>query len=327
MNYSLSNMLGRSSVGAAPVISGTAFPGETLTSTNARQWYADGNFISGQTGSTYVVRLSDIGKVITQTGSNALTIWHPDDIAGVVSFWSSLSNVLTSVSPDVAAANGDSVRRWNGILTGNQANQTDGTSQPLYRSTGQSGNPSLEFDGANDSFVLPAASNVLQNKSQGYLIAGVRDTSPTDGDPNHAVISYSRNGNTNNRLGLYTRINSSNSFNAIARRNDLDVATLAVATSNSDYNVLTAHGDWSNGFVRLRVNGTVVSSVALAGGSGNTQNTTSDVAYIGNDGGGTARISGHITCICVVNAPVTATELSQIERYIGLFGSLNIPLV
>jgi hypothetical protein len=72
-------MLGRSSAGAAPVISGTAFPGETLTSTNARQWYADGNVISGQTASTYVIRYSDIGKVIRQSNSNTITILSDAD--------------------------------------------------------------------------------------------------------------------------------------------------------------------------------------------------------------------------------------------------------
>ena len=48
-----------------PIVSGTAYPGETLTSTRSLQWYADDIAITGETASTYVVRLSDIGKAIT----------------------------------------------------------------------------------------------------------------------------------------------------------------------------------------------------------------------------------------------------------------------
>jgi hypothetical protein len=322
MNYSLSNMLGRFRAGGGPVISGTAFPGETLTSTKAEQWYADGNAISGQTGSTYVVSLSDIGKAITQTGSNTLTIWHPNTIAGVARFWSSLSNVLTSVSPDVPAANADPVRRWNELISGTNADQITSISRPIYRATGQSENPSLEFDG-NDFLSLPSNTDVLQNKSQAYIIAGVRDTAPSGGAAIHTVIYYS-NDTTFPRLALYTRVGSD--FAAAARRQNGDSTAVAVSANNNSYNVLAAHGDFSNGFCRLRVNGSVVASTALSGGSGNTSNTVSQTARIGN-AASNEYLSGHETCICVVNAAISATQLSQIERYIGLFGGLNIPLV
>lgn len=323
MNYSLSNILGRSKV-VGPVISGTAFPAETLTSTRAKQWYADGVAISGETTSTYVVRLSDIGKAITQTGSNTVTIWHPNDIAGVALFWSSLSNVFTSVSPDVAATNGQAVRRWSEIISGTQANQATGISQPLYRSTGQSGNPSIEFDGSNDFMSLPSNSAVLQNKSQAYIIAGVRDTAPSGGASIHTAIYYSNGTDTNPRLGIYTKVGSN--FTAAARRLDADATATAGSANNSNYNVLAAHGDYSNGFVRLRVNGSVVASTALAGGSGSTSNTVTLNARIGS-AASSEYLTGHQTCACVINASITATELSQIERYIGLFGGLNIPLV
>ena len=322
MNYSLSNILGRSKVG--PVISGTAFPGETLSSTRAIQWYADGVAISGETASTYVVRLSDIGKAITQTGSNTVTIWKPNDIAGVARFWSSLSNVYNTVSPDVSATDGQAVRRWSDIISSAGSDQTTGTNQPLYRATGQSGKPSIEFDGSNDFMSLPSNSAVLQNKSQAYLIAGVRDTAPSGGASIHTAIYYSNGTDLNPRLGIYTKVGSN--FTAAARRLDADATATAGSANNSNYNVLTAHGDYSNGFVRLRVNGSVVASTALSGGSGSTSNTVTLNARIGN-AGNNEYLTGHQTCVCIISASITATELSQIERYIGLFGNLNIPLV
>jgi len=327
MNYSLSNMLGRSKVGGAPVISGTAFPGETLTSTKAKQWYANGNAISGETANTYVVRLSDIGVAITQAGSNTVTIWHPNTIAGVARFWSSLSNVYNSVSPNVLATNGDTVRQWVEIVNTTEADQTSGTSKPIYRSTGQSGNPSVEFDGGNDYFTLPSANMVLNNVSQAYLIVGARDTNPTGLSGTHTLVYYTTAFAPSPRLGLFSRNSFTANFSAAARRLDADTTVTASSptSNNSNYNVLAAHGDYSNGFIRLRINGSVVTSTALAG-SGSTSSTTSAIARIGN-AAGTEYFPGHITCVCIVNASVTATQLSQIERYIGLFGGLNIPLV
>jgi hypothetical protein len=325
MNYSLSNMLRAACIGGAPVISGTAYPSETLTSTKSAQWYADGNEISGETGSTYEVRLSDIGKAITQAGSNTVTIWHPNDITGVARFWSSLSNTYNSVSPDVLATNGQTVRRWTEIINSTQADQTTGVSQPIYRSTGQSGNPSVEFDGSNDHFTLPSSNTALKNVSQGYLIVGARDTNPTGLAATHTLAYYTTVFTGFPRLGLFSRLGSN--FAAAGRRLDADTTAIASSptSNNSNYNVLAAHGDYSNGFMRLRVNGSVVASTALAG-SGSTSNTDSSIARIGT-AGGSEYFPGHITCFCLVNASVTATELSQIERYIGLFGNLNIPLV
>lgn len=307
-----------------PVITGTAFPGETLTSTQPGQWQADGAPISGETGSTYLVRLSDIGKAIRQSRSaNTLTIWKPADIAGVVRFWSSLSNVLNSVSPDVAATDGQTVRRWNGIISGTQADQATGGSQPIYRSTGQDGKPSLEFDGSDDRFSLPANTNVLQNKNQGYLIVGVRDTNSTGGDAAHVCLSYS-NGTvaTSARLLVASRAGGNNFF-AAARREDANSSTSASSPNNNGFNVLTAHGDWSNGFVRLRVNGNVVASTALSGGAGPTSNTVSLAGAIGDSLANDGQFPGQMVAACVVNDTVTNAQLSQIERYIGLLGGIQ----
>lgn len=63
---------------AAPVITGTAQVGETLTTTNGtwtgtptptytRQWKADGANIASATGVTYVLTETELGKVITVT--------------------------------------------------------------------------------------------------------------------------------------------------------------------------------------------------------------------------------------------------------------------
>jgi hypothetical protein len=317
---------------AAPVITGTAFPAETLTSTRAGQWFADGNAISGQTGSTYVVRLSDIGKVITQTGSNALTIWHPRDIAAVKSVHVSLANVFSSISPNVAAANGDPVRRNVDLINGYNADQATSINRPIYRATGQSGGPSMEFVDSNDRLDMTASGSLdmFRDVGYGYIIAGALDTNHTGGSTNHAIAAFTVGSNTTNRLVLMTRGGGGgDNFQVIARRVDGDAFTGAISANNGNYNVLTGEALFATGSLNLRVNGSQTATTALSGGSGTTSNTASLYASIGNFNDLSGPFPGHITAVITVSGStaLSATDRSRLERWVGLMGSLNIPLV
>jgi hypothetical protein len=326
MNYSLGNMLSRGGVSKKPVISGFAYPEETLTSTRAAQWSIDGVPVSGQTGSTFVVPLLAYGRVVRCGSSDPVTVWKPWDIAGVVSVRVADRGVLNAVSPDVVATNGQTVRRWNGQVSNQPADQTVGVNQPIFRSTGQSGNPSVEFDGINDVlFFTGSELNIVRAAHQSYIIVGCRDTNPTGGEVNHLAAYFSTNIDVS-RLSLSTRT-SLNQFAVNARRQDGDVIATAGVANNSDYNVLTAYGDWSNGFARLRVNGVVAASAALPS-SGPTSDTASSNAGMGAGTAGN-RFPGHLCCMISVNlaTPISATNLSRLERFAGLFGGLNIPLV
>jgi len=328
MNYSLSNMLGRSN-GGGPVISGTAFPGETLTSTKAKQWYADGNAISGQTGSTYVVRLSDIGVAITQTGANTITIWHPDDIAGVASVRLSNSNVLASITPNIAATNGDSVRRWTDLIASYPSDQITSINRPIYLSTGQSGNPSLEFDGANDILTLSNSTELstFSNVASGYVIIGCRDTNPTGGSSFHVPFSMNLPGATSNtRVSVATKLSASSTFAIFATSTTNLISTTGVASDNA-YHVHTAEMLFSAGVLNQRLDGTQVSTANFLAAS-NSSAVSSTAGGIGDSPSFNSQdFPGHICCIILVNQSLSASNRSRLERYAGLFGNLNIPLV
>jgi len=229
------------------------------------------------------------------------------------------------VTPNVLATDGQEVRQWTEIISNTNADQSVSILRPVYRATGQSSNPAIQFDGANDYLNLAVPSNVLQNKTAGYLICGFRDNAHTGGNSSHILIQYSNNTLSNPRLILYSR-RGGNNFAAIARRLDAEAAVLAGSANNGNYNVLAAHADYSGGNLYLRVNGVVTATTALTS-SGSTSNTPSSTANLGGYASFTETTSGFMTAACVVNASVTATQLSQIERYIGLFGGLNIPLV
>jgi hypothetical protein len=329
MNYSLSNMLSRSRAGGAPVISGTAFPGETLTSTKAEQWYANGNAISGETGNTYVVRLSDIGVAITQTGSNTITIWHPDDIAGVASVRLANSNALASISPNIAATNGQSVRRWTDLIASYPSDQITSINQPIYRSTGQSGNPSLEFDGVNDILTLSNSTELsaFSNVATGYVIVGCRDTNPTGGSAFHVPFTMNLPGATaNTRISIVTKLSVSSTF-AISATRSMDLISTTGVASNNAYHVHTAEMLFSAGVLNQRLDGTQVSTANFLAAS-NSSAVSSTAGGIGDSPTFSSQdFPGHICCIILVNQSLSATNRSQLERYAGLFGNLNIPLV
>jgi hypothetical protein len=314
-----------------PVITGTPYPGETLTSTIAGQWFADDVAITGETGSSVTVGLFDIGKKYRCGNSNELTIWHPNQIAAVRSFWMAERMVYTSIDPEVLATNGQSVRRWRDIVSGSRAGQSSGTQQPIWQSENSNAgdNPAVVFDGSNDHFLLAEDSlGDIRNKNQAYIGAGCRDTNRTAGAASHFPIGFSAGGGTLSRLAVATRFGGNLQFAAIGRRLDVDGLTTASVTSNDDYNSITAHGDFSAGFIRIRLNGNASASAALAS-SGPTSDTDSQSAAIGDSRDGAAlHFPGPITSAWIANAALTATQLSQLERYCGLLGGrTNIPLV
>lgn len=51
---------------SAPVISGFAFPGETLTSDQPGQWQVDGTPVGATDATSFAPRVQDIGLDITQ---------------------------------------------------------------------------------------------------------------------------------------------------------------------------------------------------------------------------------------------------------------------
>jgi hypothetical protein len=337
----------------APSVTGFAYPQETLTSSIGTwlgypapsftyQWFVNSISRVGATASTFQPLLTDIGLSIfcrvtatnsagsSTSNSNTVTCWHPNQIASVARFWSARSNVLNSVSPDVAATNDQTVRRWTDVISGATADQTVGSDQPIYRATGQSSGPSLQFDGTNDRMTLSGTTlDVFRNVGTGYIFVGFRDTNRTGGTNSHVPIEFRDGTNTKSRLTIVTRSGASDfRFSAVSVRVDNGTDTIAYgSTSDDNYNVLTAEALYSSGVLNLRRNGSQ-DGTANFPASGNTSNTASSNATICNISNLSGFYApGHITSIICANQLLSATNRSRIERYIGLMGGLNIPLV
>jgi hypothetical protein len=79
--------------------------------------------------------------------------FNPSSIAGL-SLWldaADADTVLNTVSPDVVATDGQTIRRWLD-KSGNDlhVNQTTGLNQPLYQTSEVNGRNATEWDGTND---------------------------------------------------------------------------------------------------------------------------------------------------------------------------------
>lgn len=62
------------------IIEGTGYAGSVYSSTVAGQWYADGNPIVGETGSTLILTLANEGKAIRCGDSNVIETWVPTSL-------------------------------------------------------------------------------------------------------------------------------------------------------------------------------------------------------------------------------------------------------
>jgi len=323
MNYSLGNMLGGGMI-SSRIISGTAFPGETLTSTRAGQWTADGVPISGETGATYVVGLDKIGAVIRCAGSNTLTIWHPNTIPNVIAAFLSNFNVLNSVSPDVPATDGQSVRNWVDVVNGYQCEQTVGVSQPIF----DTDTPRLNFDGSNDR--LNQVDNAIRdfsrdvNNAQVYAI--VRDTNRAGGTAVHFILGS--NSTTAALFGI--RQTNLSGWECSGRRVIGETFKSVAAASSDGWHVIGGEHLYSDGTLNLRVDGSQAATTSFDA-SGASDSTSINATRIGSDGlvAPLNFFPGDIAGVIITrgSSALTATQRSQIERYLGLFGSLNIPLV
>ncbi len=131
-----------SSGARAGEFSGTAFPGNTLTSTRAGQWAVNGVPVSGEAGTTFVIPFSvNIDDVITQaSASNSLAVlaWPSELIA----FWD-----FSEASAPFLAKEGTSTFP---LQQGSGASVTVAAEGPF----GQA----VVFDGSTDFLRLPAAS-------------------------------------------------------------------------------------------------------------------------------------------------------------------------
>lgn len=169
--------------------------------------------------------------------------------------------------------------------SGNGWDATQGASalRPTFIENELNGNPVVRFDGSDDVLTVSGAVGYLRNVGYGLLVAVGKDRSPTTGNADHSIFYFS-NGSleVQFRLGLQSRSGGVNTFRMGARRLDADAftGTATNITSNSNFNIFTAIGNYSLGNISLIVNNKTESTANLPS-AGSTSNTNSISVNIG----------------------------------------------
>jgi len=218
------------------------------------------------------------------------------------------ASVLNSISPDAAATNGQTVRRWmdqSGLAR--HANQASGTSQPTYMLP-----TALDFDGTNDT--LEIAKDISRNK--GYVgIFVVFTADVVTSSTRWLVAMTTALGNV--RTGV--SIGTTGQVNLTARRLDGGSVTTVSGSSLSAATkyVISVQANYTGRLGSIRVNGSVVGSDSAFLDGGNTSDTDSYFADIGSLAGGQA-FDGKMSEVLIYNGTaLSASQVSSVERWLG----------
>ncbi|MCC7320323.1 MAG: hypothetical protein IT542_05015 [Rubellimicrobium sp.] len=106
---------------AIAVDSGTGLAGSVYRATRAGQWTADGQPIAGATGTTWVMTPAHEGAAIRCGASNAIEIWVPSDLPGILGWWDARRGVTLA---------GGTVSAWAAVGGSPVAVQPIGSRQP-----------------------------------------------------------------------------------------------------------------------------------------------------------------------------------------------------
>jgi hypothetical protein len=224
------------------------------------------------------------------------------------------ATVLTTVSPDVPASNGQTVRRW--VSRHNPAvfwNQGDLVIQPKLNDP----NPGINFNGTSQFMDGSATmASVFRNRGYGYIFAVAQDTNPTGGGSLHSVFHANTAAGATARVAIQTRA-TANIFRTVGRRLDADTAViLEGGANNGNLNLLEYQARWSAGELQLLANGASLVSGNYAA-SGNTSDTDSLSIVLGTDGDlGTRIFPGNIREIIICNEQLTAAQILNTRRYL-----------
>jgi hypothetical protein len=238
-------------------------------------------------------------------------LFSPASLPGLAAWYdaSDSSTVLTTISPDVPATNGQTVRRW--LSRHNPAvfwDQGDLVIQPKLNDP----NPGLNFNGTSQFMAgTSTMAGVFQNRGYGYIFAvAVRNN-----DAANPLVLFSVNGSGVSRFSYFPRVGVT-AYTA-ARRLDADSVTEAfVAPGNiGEPNINESFANWAGGTLRNFVNGVGGTSVNLPS-AGNTSDTNSTHVILGDNPAGTAKFNGNIRELIICNEQLTAAQILSTRRYL-----------
>jgi len=311
------------------VISGFAFPNETLVAPQGTyyDWSIEGTTVS--TGSTYVPTVYDIGKTIfciVNGISYSIDMWHPNQISNLKTFWwaGSPNSVFKSGTANTAVDD-EYVGRFTDIVSG--ADAIAYGSQSTYQ-TNVLNTPCIQMADGSFFDVAEPPENIPLNQKYFEVILGARATGAANNS--HYLFSTSSGAAAEeNILSFGPLLNSNRTYFITSSTATEANYTYTGQVSSTGYAVYAAQAAYASGFMNLRVNGAYVAS-------GSMQNTGVSAAYNNvmyfNREVQTPSTNYSNPCDLTAVAmiagdnPLSNTDRIRLERFIGLLHDVNIPL-
>jgi hypothetical protein len=242
--------------------------------------------------------------------------FDPRSLPGLAGWFdaSATDTVLTSLSPDVPAAEGQSVLRW---LSRHNPNVYWDQSTLAQQPTFTNATTGLTFNGTS-SFMDGTATmaGVFRDRGYGYIFAVCQDTNPTGSDTIHRVVHFSNNNPSGLIRVAFSTRSTTNIYQIAGRRLDADsVASITGQANSANLHLLDANYLWAAGTLALQRDGSQILTGSFAS-SGNTSDTDSFNVVLSRDGTTGSFFPGNIRELIIVNEQLTAAQILSTRRYL-----------
>lgn len=288
----------------APVITGDAYVGETLTATTipgaSYQWKRDGVNISGATSSTYVTTDDDEGASITCAATLNGSTLTSNSIGPIVRLLTLIEAMFgggetgdlwrfDADNTDATTA-GDGIGTATGLVNSTTMTAPDASNKPTLQTVG--GYQCASFDGSGDRLVRAFGSTVSQ---PGTILIALRNNSTAT----HAIVTGSSSSSR-------WQISNDSSDNIIL----VSASTALDSTFNSPIGDAVLTVELNGASSKFRKNG--IQTASGNAGTGGTNQLTVGALWDGTFGG-----AMDVYAVMFINRVLTSTERADAENYMA----------
>jgi hypothetical protein len=252
--------------------------------------------------------------------------------------WTSQTVTRQATEYDELVEPGQQAVAWRNLKTNNEKIYTTNNSSSATYKDADLSTPSLQFNGVQ-YYTSDSLRSIVDNVNYSYMFAGVKNNNALSAiNKNHPIVNFSKSSSftAGNRSSLYTKTYSSAGPRFVRAESNVGTSTasgekdIGYQPLSDGYNVLTNESLWMSDSCNLRLNGSQVATSVLDDPAPSRSNT-SGTFYIGREKNGNISdgFVGWMTAIILASdsSAMSNTNRSRIERFIGLLGGVDIPLV
>ena len=198
------------------------------------------------------------------------------------------------------------------------ASQSTSGQRPIYRNPSINGQPTLVFDGSDDSLEFSGAALALTNGATGISALCVCQNSSIIDAVEYAFFTSNGLSATSNRFSIRLADASLQRTSASVRRTDAD-SNVVTSSSGSSANpiIATIASDYAGGSASCSVNGETLKTVAFSSGGGAGPATNALNMRIGAANSTTGRLAGKVSALAIMTPAPSASLLKRIRHHMA----------